>query len=510
MKKLDNVKLSHRILGAFGIIIVLYIGIMVYNLNSLNVITSNITTIYKTRLLSIQSLLEADRDSYQSKIAISEIMSLGADSSNIDQDKINAKLVDVMDNLAQVNERYNKFKEVFSHDEPDNASFVVFEKNYKKVNEYTQLIKAFVESGQYASIASIYFGDYDTHYEAMRGSVDKLTEASGEFTRIEYEDSMAKASQMNILSIAFFVVLLAVLIAIAFLLTKSIVNQLGCEPYEAAALARKLSTGDLGYKFVHKGKERGLYKDLKTMTGKLEEVITSVVETAKYLANASESLSQGSQGISQGVNDQAASAEEISASMEEMAANIQQNTDNARRTESIAKKSTKDVVESNEAVSETVQSMRSIAEKIGVIEEISRQTNLLALNAAVEAARAGEHGKGFAVVADEVRKLAENSEIAAKEITELSNSSLKVAENSGQLLAAVVPNIEETSTLVQNIAAASNEQNEGSIQVNLAIQNLNNIVQENAAGAEEMASSSEELSAQADVLLSTVKFFNVK
>ena len=160
-------------------------------------------------------------------------------------------------------------------------------------------------------------------------------------------------------------------------------------------------------------------------------------------------------------------------------------------------------------MTQTVDAMRTIAEKISIIEEIARQTNLLALNAAIEAARAGEHGKGFAVVAAEVRKLAERSGTAAGEISELSSSSMAVAEKAGEMLAALVPDIERTAALVQEISAASNEQNAGAVQVNQAIAQLDVVIQQNASASEEMASTSEELSAQGQQLQATMSFFNV-
>jgi methyl-accepting chemotaxis protein len=160
-------------------------------------------------------------------------------------------------------------------------------------------------------------------------------------------------------------------------------------------------------------------------------------------------------------------------------------------------------------VADAVTAMKQIAEKIGIIEEIARQTNLLALNAAIEAARAGEHGKGFAVVAAEVRKLAERSQTAAAEISQLSGSSVDVAERAGSMLAKLVPDIQKTAELVQEISASSKEQAGGADQINGAIQQLNHVVQQNAGAAEEMASTAEELSSQADQLQSTIAFFNV-
>lgn len=193
--------------------------------------------------------------------------------------------------------------------------------------------------------------------------------------------------------------------------------------------------------------------------------------------------------------------------MEQMASNINQNADNALQTEKIAAKAASDAIEGGKAVNEAVTAMKEIASKIAIIEEIARQTNLLALNAAIEAARAGEHGKGFAVVATEVRKLAERSQTAAAEITQLSASSTAVAEKAGSMLAQIVPDIQKTADLVQEITSASKEQRVGADQIAKAIQQLEIVIQQNASGAEEMAATSEELSAQAAQLQDSIGFF---
>ncbi|WP_235264124.1 methyl-accepting chemotaxis protein, partial [Geoalkalibacter ferrihydriticus] len=206
---------------------------------------------------------------------------------------------------------------------------------------------------------------------------------------------------------------------------------------------------------------------------------------------------------------QAAAAEEASSSMEQMAANIRQNADNAMQTEKIAAKSAQDARQGGEAVGKTVTAMKQIADKISIVEEIARQTNLLALNAAIEAARAGEHGKGFAVVAAEVRKLAERSQTAAAEISDLSGSSVEIAEQAGKMLTQMVPDIQKTAELVQEIAAASKEQDAGAEQVNKAIQQLDQVIQQNASASEEMASTSEELSSQAEQLQQAIAYFKV-
>ncbi len=252
-----------------------------------------------------------------------------------------------------------------------------------------------------------------------------------------------------------------------------------------------------------------LFDSIKGMTEKLQTVVGDVKNAANNVAAGSQQVSVSSEQMSRGASTQAASAEEASSSIEEMNAAIRQNANNASETEAIAQKSASDAIESGEAVFEAVKAMKEIAGKITIIEEIARQTNLLALNAAIEAARAGEHGKGFAVVAAEVRKLAERSQVAAAEIGGLSNSSVEVAERAGAMLTKLVPDIQKTAQLVQEITASSKEQASGAAQIEGSIQQLNQVVQQTAGAAEEMASVAGELSAEADQLLDTMKFFKI-
>ena len=278
---------------------------------------------------------------------------------------------------------------------------------------------------------------------------------------------------------------------------------------EVTGLAKEIADGNLMVKVKERSGKDELMKTLALMVERLTEVVKDVKSAADNVASGSIQTNASSQQISQGATEQAASAEEVSSSMEEMVSNIRQNADNAHETEKIALKSAKNAAEGGKAVTETVNAMKEIADKISIIEEIARQTNLLALNAAIEAARAGEHGKGFAVVASEVRKLAERSQTAAAEIGRLSASSVEVAEKAGEMLSTIVPDIRKTAELVQEISAASNEQNTGAEHINTAIQQLDQVIQQNASATEEMASISEELSRQAEQLQETIDFFKV-
>jgi len=289
---------------------------------------------------------------------------------------------------------------------------------------------------------------------------------------------------------------------------KNNLNTLIVAMNDITAAAEEIANGNLTVALRERSPQDKLMQALSSMVEGLTRTVSDIRSIAGEVAAASQSISTASVQVSKGASSQAAAAEEASSSMEEMVSNIKQNADNAQQTDKIANKSAKDAQESGKSVLEAVAAMKEIANKISIIEEIARQTNLLALNAAIEAARAGEHGKGFAVVAAEVRKLAERSQKAAGEINQLSATTLRVSEKSGEMLEKLVPDIQRTAELVQEISAASKEQDTGAEQINKALQQLEQVIQQNASASEEMASTTEELTGQSDQLVSALSFFN--
>jgi methyl-accepting chemotaxis protein len=363
--------------------------------------------------------------------------------------------------------------------------------------------------GKRAEELALINGELQKNADALNPILDAVTKMQEDEAGSDSAQNLILYRSSVLLMVAIILAGASIAVLTGLFITRSIIAQLGTEPATIRRIAERMAAGELTIDLGSAKKPVGAFAEILTMIGILTEVVHGIQATTRNVTDGSEQISQTAQGLSQGATEQAASAEEVSASVEQMSATIRQNTDTSIATEQLSRRAAQDAVEGGEAVADTVKAMREIAASIGIIEEIARQTNLLALNAAIEAARAGETGKGFAVVASEVRKLAERSQKAAGEISVLSRSSVAVAEKAGLLLAKIVPDIQKTAGLMQEIASASREQGTGAEQVVKAITQLDTVIQQNAAASEELASSSEELSGQAGSLLDTVSFFKI-
>ena len=401
----------------------------------------------------------------------------------------------------------------------------------KKVTSNTAQIKGF--SGQYGYSSQIdkciqliqqyiagskeYYGML-AQYKKIAGisllHSQKVLEYSQKLTTTANEYSSAT---MNVMTeelrslVVTAVVALTILLILAVFIALKIAND-AASPFKFVMDGlSKIGDGNLNVKVdLHTKDEAGKIAEIvNIMAGKLKEIVNKINSGTELIHQSSGEMARTSQMMSQGAGQQASSAEEVSSSIEEMSASINQNSDNARETERIAQKALAGIRQGSEASTKSMAAMKEIADKISIIDEIAFQTNILALNAAVEAARAGEQGKGFAVVAAEVRKLAERSSAAASEIDKVSKEGVAISESAGELLKNIVPDMEKTTNLVREIAAASSEQSSGIDQINTAVQQLNEITQQYAASAEELASTSENLAAQSDVLKKAVAYFNI-
>ncbi|BDX39640.1 chemotaxis protein [Tenuifilaceae bacterium CYCD] len=503
MGSIHNLKIGVRLALVFALIILVTGFGFLYTSLKTRSIKNELDKIYKINLLSMEYLIEADRDAYQSSIAISQILA--------NTEANNSELLKAVDeNIAQVEQRYSKFETI-----SDVVNLATnrnvnqqFHDNHDKIKSLTSKITQHINQKEYQLAKDIYFGEYAIAFQAMRDAMDQFTGISLDNAEKSYNESISASAKILANSIIITILIILFIIFSGIVITNSITK-----PVEfAVQFLDRIANGDLT---VEVKKEHSNRKDevgnlLNSMSGmviRLNELITKIKANASIIINASQELSSSSQQLSEGANEQASSVEEVSSTMEEITSNIQQNTQNAVETQKIANISSSGISEVNFASQENLKSIKMISDKISIINDIAFQTNILALNAAVEAARAGEHGKGFAVVASEVRKLAEHSKIAADEIINLLSVGVKTTQDMVSKMDSITPEIAKTSSLVQEIAAASQEQSNGSNQVNNAIQQLNILTQQNASVSEELAANAKQLSDQADSLFEMISVF---
>lgn len=360
--------------------------------------------------------------------------------------------------------------------------------------------------GNFGIDPSVWFKNQTQKIDALKSVEDQMANHN-----IEEAITLKKSSLSQIMLDSALILLIIMLSSILFwVIRRDIAKEIGGEPLAVLQMAQRVANGYL-YQDTPASKfpPEGIVKAMTEMQQRLTEVLQTVNQCAFQIASDSKEISNTSNALSQTACEQAASVEQTSASMEQLNASVEQNREHAQLTEEIAVNVAKLAVEGGEAVTETINAMEQIAQRVGIIEEIAYQTNILALNASIEAARVGVHGAGFAVVANEVRRLAERSQSAASEITELSQSSLNVSKHAGALLNQIVPNIKKTAALIQEISSASSEQAAGIRQINDAIHQLDSVTQINAASAEQLAATAEELDSQSQTLVDEIGFFKL-
>jgi len=279
----------------------------------------------------------------------------------------------------------------------------------------------------------------------------------------------------------------------------------------ANSAVNAITEGDLSAEIKASGNDEvsSLLISTSQMRDKIVEVIGAMSLVIEKISENSSKLEVTADQVSDGTSQQATSVQETSASMDEMANTINENARNATETDETAKLLAENALVCSNSMKKTSEAMSDIFERIAIVGEITRKIELLALNASVEAARAGEHGKGFAVVASEVSKLAELSKDAASEIQRSSTDGKKLADETNQMLDELLPEIEKTQNLVQNISASSKEQATGAEQINGAIKTLDNVIQQNALASSNLSVSANELAQIVPDLEDLVKQFNL-
>ena len=485
---------------AFGVVIALSIGVGVLSLSRLASLNSEIAKIVSVDMKRV--ILAGDMEAALLRAARAEKNVLLAVTKE-EADKFRS------DVLSQ-RSKFRAMKDdvyVLASAEGKAVLDQVMNDFNKVVELQDQVLKLAQDQAAHAEAVALSAGDERKFITAANATLDQYQKRTRRQLDESAKQSADEYAQAQMLVTALLIALSVIAIASATFVSLAISRGLG----KAVSLATAVAAGDLTQTISVKSKDEigDLVDALSSMVAKLKEIVSETITAASNVAAGSQEMSASAEQLSQGATEQAASAEEASASMEEMAANIKQNADNASQTEKIARQSAQNAEMSGAAVTSAVEAMQTIAQKITIVQEIARQTDLLALNAAVEAARAGEHGRGFAVVASEVRKLAERSQGAAAEISVLSSDTVKAAQQAGDMLSKLVPDIKRTAELVEEITSACREQDVGASQINQAIQQLDKVTQQNAAASEEVSSTSEELSSQAEQLQATIAYFRI-
>ena len=499
--KIRNYNIGKRLLFVFLLVAILFMGCSAYFLIQLNRIEYLNSDLFNRNLKAIDFLLEADRDAYQSRLAISHSL------KNIPKQEREKLKIEIAENLEQLHTRYSKYAEIYNVTavEVFKNQDSIYQTNHKLLVLYTDSIIQLLDNGDIESASLIYTAGYAKCFDVLRESLNQST---------EHLLSNADNDHNTVLSIVKFVFIVfssASLLLIIFivlsgiLVTRSITKPLA----KLIEYSNRLAHGDLGLD-IHVAEKDEIaivmiaYND---MVIKLKEVIGNIRANAEELVNASSAIAATSDSIAQSTNHQAASTEQIAASIEQITGSVNQNSGNSQETERIAKKAALSIDQGRVTMTKLVAAMKEVESKTSVINDIAQKTDLLAINAAVEAARAGELGKGFAVVATEVRSLAVVSQKAASTIAELIKTNLKNVIEFNIQVEEIAADVNKTAQLVQEISATSLEQNTGVTQINESIQQLNTTTQQNSAAAEQLATSASELEGNAANLKGTVNFF---
>ena len=497
--QLKNMGIGLRLSLGFGIILIIISTTIFLTTLSLDIVHKNIGVV-KNESLPYERL--ADDMAFQTMQVLQLLLYASTTHRTESFEAAEGVVEDFKQNLTQVQDQYTRQGDTDSID-----TVKTLEKAFDSYYEQGQEM-AFVYFTEGIEEGNELVADFEEAARALTAQMEELRAHEIERTRTSIQNIVNSTNRVKTGMLLLSGLALGFIVLIALYLTKYITKSVN----NLQGGFNKIASGDLTMRIdVTSSDEMGQLADgFNQFIQRLQQVITEVKELTDKVANDSQQMSVSATRISEDTQRQTMAAEQASSSMKQMVAAIKQNTENAVQTEHIAVKASEYAKQSGQAVTGAVTAMQEIAKKISIIEEIAGQTRLLSLNATIEAARAQEQGKGFAVVASEVRALAERSQISANEINKLTTSSVGVAEKAGTMLNELIPNIQKTATLVQEINAAGKEQHAGSDQINKAIQQLDLVIKQHSLTSQKMAFTAQQLAKQAEQLQTTISFFRTR